>query len=340
MFVSMERGSTPLQIEAVKQHIRERGLEAHVSAGVERTVIGVVGQTYPGLRDELEMLAGVAEVTPISRPYKLASREFKPLDTIVDVNGVKIGGDNVTVMAGPCSVESEGQMVETARAVKASGASILRGGAFKPRTSPYTFRGHGEAGLKMLATAREETGLPIITEVLDTRDMELVARYSDILQLGARNMQNFVLLEEAGRTGKPILLKRGFSASYEDLLLAAEYVLNTGNTQLILCERGIRTFETYTRNTLDLAAVPVIKKLSHLPIIIDPSHGTGKWYLVAPLATAAIACGAHGLIIEVHPNPDKAWSDGAQSLTPENFHNLMGDVTKVSQALGRSPVGA
>ena len=231
-------------------------------------------------------------------------------------------------------------MVETARAVKASGASILRGGAFKPRTSPYTFRGHGEDGLKMLATAREETGLPIITEVLDTRDMELVARYTDILQLGARNMQNFVLLEEAGRTGKPILLKRGFSASYEDLLLAAEYVLNTGNTQLILCERGIRTFETYTRNTLDLAAVPVIKKLSHLPIIIDPSHGTGKWYLVAPLATAAIACGAHGLIIEVHPNPDKAWSDGAQSLTPENFHNLMGDVTKVSQALGRSPVGA
>ena len=231
-------------------------------------------------------------------------------------------------------------MVETARAVKASGASILRGGAFKPRTSPYTFRGHGEAGLKMLATAREETGLPIITEVLDTRDMELVARYSDILQLGARNMQNFVLLEEAGRTGKPILLKRGFSASYEDLLLAAEYVLNTGNTQLILCERGIRTFETYTRNTLDLAAVPVIKRLSHLPIIIDPSHGTGKWYLVAPLATAAIACGAHGLIIEVHPNPDKAWSDGAQSLTPENFHNLMEDVNKVSQALGRSPVGA
>ncbi|PZC45155.1 MAG: 3-deoxy-7-phosphoheptulonate synthase [Chloroflexi bacterium] len=340
MFVAMERGSTPAQVAAVQQHITERGLEAHVNIGVERTVIGVLGQTYPGLRDELEMLPGVTEVVPISRPYKLASREFHPTDTIVDVNGVKIGGDHLVVMAGPCSVESEDQMVTTARAVKASGANILRGGAFKPRTSPYSFRGHGEDGLKMLATAREETGLPIITEVLDTRDVELVARYSDVLQLGARNMQNFILLEEAGRTGKPVLLKRGFSATYEDLLLAAEYVLNTGNSQLMLCERGIRTFETYTRNTLDLAAIPAIKKLSHLPIIIDPSHGTGKWDMVSPLAVAAVACGAHGLIIEVHPNPDKAWSDGAQSLTPENFQKLMDDVVKVSQALGRTPVGA
>jgi len=340
MFVAMERGSTPAQVAAVQQHITERGLEAHVNIGVERTVIGVLGQTYPGLRDELEMLPGVTEVVPISRPYKLASREFHPTDTIVDVNGVKIGGDHLVVMAGPCSVESEDQMVTTARAVKASGANILRGGAFKPRTSPYSFRGHGEDGLKMLATAREETGLPIITEVLDTRDVELVARYSDVLQLVARNMQNFILLEEAGRTGKPVLLKRGFSATYEDLLLAAEYVLNTGNSQLMLCERGIRTFETYTRNTLDLAAIPAIKKLSHLPIIIDPSHGTGKWDMVSPLAVAAVACGAHGLIIEVHPNPDKAWSDGAQSLTPENFQKLMDDVVKVSQALGRTPVGA
>ena len=340
MFVAMAQGSTPAQVEAVQQHVKERGLEARVVAGVERTVVGVLGQTYPGLRDELEMLPGVAEVVPISRPYKLASREFNPADTIVDVNGVKIGGNHLVVMAGPCSVESEDQMVGTARAVKASGANILRGGAFKPRTSPYSFRGHGEDGLKMLAAARDETGLPIITEVLDTRDVELVARYSDVLQLGARNMQNFILLEEAGRAGKPVLLKRGFSATYEDLLLSAEYVLNTGNSQLMLCERGIRTFETYTRNTLDLAAIPAIKKLSHLPIIIDPSHGTGKWDMVSPLAVAAVACGAHGLIIEVHPNPDKAWSDGAQSLTPENFQKLMVDVVKVSEALGRTPVGA
>lgn len=341
MFVVMRKGCTPKEIQSVREHIEQQGLEAHVSTGVERTVIGVVGQTYPALRDDLEVLPGVSEVVPISRPYKLASREFKPDDTVVQVEGVTIGGDApVAVMAGPCSVESERQVLTTARAVKAAGAHVLRGGAFKPRTSPYSFRGLGEEGLKYLAEAREETGLPIITEVLTVRDVEMVARYADILQIGARNMQNFILLEEAGQTGKPVLLKRGFAATYEDWLLAAEYVLHTGNRQVMLCERGIRTFETYTRNTLDLAAVPVIRKLSHLPIIIDPSHGTGKWYLVAPMATAAVACGSHGLLIEVHPEPDRAWSDGAQSLTPENFQRLMEQVNAVSQALGRVPASA
>lgn len=332
MIIVMRKDSTQKQIDDVQLHIQKLGLQGHLSSGQERTVIGVVGQTYPELRDELEMLPGVMEVVAISRPYKLSSREFKPEDTLVEVLDVVIGGDDLVVMAGPCAVESRQQMLDTALAVKASGAKILRGGAFKPRSSPYSFRGLGEEGLKWLAEAREQTGLPIVTEVLSSQDVELVANYADILQIGARNVQNFVLLEDVGRCGKPVLLKRGFASTYEDWLLSAEYILAQGNRKVILCERGIRTFEKYTRNTLDIAAVPVIKKLSHLPIIVDPSHGTGKWNLVSPMAFAAVAAGAHGLMVEVHPSPDFAKSDGAQSLTFSNFQSLMDGVNVITQA--------
>ena len=332
MIVVMDAKSTSENVDAVQKHLRERGLQGHLSTGVERTVIGVVGQTYPELRDELEVLPGVREVIRISRPYKLSGREFKPGNTIIQVGDVTIGGDELVVMAGPCAVESEEQLLSTARAVKAAGAKILRGGAFKPRSSPYSFRGMGLEGLKILAKARQETGLLVITEVLTPQDVDAVYQYADILQIGARNMQNFALLDEVGKVRKPVMLKRSFSATYEDWLLASEYILSGGNNQLILCERGIRTFENYTRNTLDLAAIPVIRRLSHLPIIADPSHGTGKWHLVTPMAVAAVAAGAHGLLIEVHPNPDMAWSDGAQSLTFENFQRLMTLVNAIAAA--------
>jgi len=338
MIVVMQRECTEEHVEGVKRHLEMRGLQGHLSQGVERTVIGVVGQTYPDLRDELELLAGVMEVVPISRPYKLASREFEPRNTVVKIGNVAVGDGELVVFAGPCAVESEEQTMSTARAVKAAGAQVLRGGAFKPRTSPYSFRGMGEDGLKILAQARAETGLPVITEVMDTQDVELVARYADVLQIGARNMQNFNLLEEVGKAGKPVMLKRGLSATYDDWLLAGEYVMATGNRQLMLCERGIRTFEHYTRNTLDLAAIPVIKKLSPLPVVADPSHGTGKWYLVTPMAVAAVAVGADALIIEVHPNPDVALSDGAQSLTFENFAKLMKQVKVIRKAVGQAAV--
>jgi len=305
---------------------------------VERVVIGVVGQTYPELRDELELLAGVREVVPISRPYKLTSREFQPANTVIRFGGVTVGGGELVVFAGPCAVESAEQVMATARAVKAAGAQVLRGGAFKPRTSPYSFRGLGEDGLKMLAEARAETGMPVITEVMDTRDVELVSRYADVLQIGTRNMQNFTLVEEVGKAGKPVMLKRGLSATYEDWLLAGEYIMATGNRQLMLCERGIRTFEHYTRNTLDLTAIPVIKRLSHLPVVADPSHATGKWYLVTPMAVAAAAVGADALIVEVHPNPDTALSDGAQSLTFQNFEKLMRQVKAVRKAAEQAAV--
>ena len=333
MIVVMQVNSTEQDILGVQNHLERRGLQGHLSLGVERTVIGVVGQAYPELRDELELLAGVQEVVIISRPYKLTSREFEPADTIIKVGDVTIGGGQLVVFAGPCAVESQEQVRTTALAVKASGAQILRGGAFKPRTSPYSFRGMGEDGLKILSEAREETGLPIITEVMAPGDVELVSRYADILQVGARNMQNFSLLDEVGKADKPVMLKRGFSATYEDWLMAGEYVMAGGNRQLMLCERGIRTFETYTRNTLDLTAVPVIKRLSHLPVVADPSHGTGKWYLVTSLAVAAAAVGADALIVEVHPNPDTALSDGAQSLTLENFDKLMAKVRAVRAAI-------
>ena len=341
MIIVMKTGSQDREIADVLARLDNLGLKGHLSRGVERTVIGVVGVTaaVPDLRERLSMIPGVEDVVPISRPYKLASREFKPDDTVIKVGGVKIGGNEVVVIAGPCAAETREQVMSTARAVKAAGASILRGGAFKPSTSPYSFRGLGEEGLKLLAEAKEETGLPLITEVLTPDDVELVVRYADILQVGARNMQNFILLDEVGRANKPVMLKRGMSATIQEWLLAAEYILSQGNRQVILCERGIRTFETYTRNTMDVSAIPIIHKLSHLPIVADPSHGTGKWYLVAPLALAAVAAGANGLMVEVHPTPDTALKDGAQSLTFEHFEGLMRQLVPVAAAMGRSVAG-
>jgi 3-deoxy-7-phosphoheptulonate synthase len=335
MMVIMKKGYTEEELTAILQRLEEIGLSGHTIVGVERTVVGVVGQVYPELADELETMPGVDDIVPISKPYKLASREFKADSTTIKVGDIVIGGGQTVVMAGPCAVESEEQLMATARAVRAAGGHILRGGAFKPRTSPYTFRGLEEKGLQILAAARQETGLPIVTEVMTVRDVELVARYADILQIGARNAQNFFLLEEAGRAGKPVLLKRGFASTIQDWLLSAEYIISQGNGEVILCERGIRTFETATRNTMDLSAIALVKRLSHLPVISDPSHGTGKWYLVEPMAMASIAAGADGLILEVHPNPDHALSDGAQSLTFQNFRLLMERAALVSEAVGR-----
>jgi len=335
----MKVDSGQKEIDDILKRLAEHGLTGHLSKGVERTVIGVVGQTYPELRDMLELLPGVEDVIPITKPYKLSSREFQSQDTVIRIGDLTIGSGELVVMAGPCAVESEEQLLETARAVKAAGANILRGGAFKPSTSPYAFRGLGEEGLKILAQAREETGMPIITEVLTPEDVGLVLRYADILQVGARNMQNFVLLDEVGKAGKPVMLKRGMSATIQEWLLSAEYILSQGNRQLMLCERGIRTFETYTRNTMDVSAIPIIEKVSHLPIIADPSHGTGKWYLVAPLALAAVAAGADGVMIEVHPSPDSALKDGPQSLTFDNFQRLMAQLVSVVASMGRKMAG-
>ena len=335
MLIVMRKGYAEKEIEDILERLTKLGFTGHVSKGVEQTVIGVVGRTYPELRDTLELLPGVDEVVPISRPFKLSSREFQPQDSTIKVGGVTIGGGELVVMAGPCAVETEEQVLQTARAVKAAGANILRGGAFKPSTSPYSFRGLGEDGLKILDKARQETGMPIITEVMTPPDVELVSRYADILQVGARNMQNFILLDEVGRARKPVMLKRGMSATIQEWLLSAEYILSHGNRQVMLCERGIRTYETYTRNTMDISAIPIIDKLSHLPIIADPSHGTGKWYLVTPLALAAVAAGADGLMIEVHPAPDHALKDGAQSLTFDNFQQLMAQVGMVAASVGR-----
>ena len=335
MIVVMKVGASQDEISGVRKRIEGAGLKAHISQGTEHTVIGALGQVFPELRDSLELLPGVDQVIPVSKPYKLASREFHPQDTVFELNGVAIGGNEIVVMAGPCAIESEDQLLATAQAVKAAGATVLRGGAFKPRTSPYQFRGLGESGLKMLAKVREETQMPVITEVMSPNDVDLVAKYVDILQIGARNMQNFILLDEVGRIDKPVLLKRGLSSSIQEWLLAAEYILAQGNEQVILCERGIRTFETYTRNTMDLSAIPIIEKVSHLPIFADPSHATGKWYLVPPLALAAVAAGADGLIIEVHPNPDLALADGPQSLTFENFRLLMSQLLPIAKAMNR-----
>jgi len=331
----MTKDASEQEMAGVMQKLTQTGLAGHISQGVERTVIGVVGQTYPELRDTLELLPGVEEVIPISKPYKLSSREFQPVDTTIKVGDAVLGGNELAIIAGPCAVETEQQVLQTAKAVKEAGANILRGGAFKPSTSPYHFRGLGKQGLEILAMARAETGLPFITEVLTPQDVELVAKYADILQVGARNMQNFILLDEVGKANMPVMLKRGMSATIQEWLLSAEYILSQGNRQVLLCERGIRTFETYTRNTLDVSAIPIIKKLSHLPIIGDPSHGTGKWYLVTPLALAAVAAGADGLMIEVHPNPDEALKDGAQSLTFANFEQLMQQVAPVAASVGR-----
>jgi len=340
MIVVMKVGSSDKDVDSVVKRIEGAGLKTHVSQGVERTIIGVVGQIFPELQDMLEMLHGVDEVIRVSKPYKLSSREFHPLDTTVKVGDVTIGGKEIVVVAGPCAVETEEQLFETANAVKAAGAHIIRGGAFKPSTSPYQFRGLGEPGLELLARVKKQLGMPVITEVMSVGDIELVAEYADILQIGARNMQNFNLLEEVAKAGKPVMLKRGMSATVQEWLLAAEYILAQGNGQLILCERGIRTFETYTRNTMDVSVIPIIEKVSHLPIIADPSHGTGKWYLVIPMALAAVAAGADGIMVEVHPHPDMALKDGPQSLTIANFEQLMSQLGHIANAVGRNIAGS
>ena len=322
-------------VEKVIHKLYEMGHKVHISRGERRIILGVIGDVENLASVPFYAFNGVEEIIRIVKPYKLASREFKDFDTIIKVKDVIIGGKEVIVMAGPCVIENEKQIFETARYVKASGAKILRGGAFKPRTSPYSFQGLGEEGLKLLAQAGEETGLAVVTEVMSVNQIELVGKYTDIFQVGARNMQNFVLLKELGKTKKPILLKRGLSATIEELLLSAEYILSQGNYEVILCERGIRTFENYTRNTLDLSAVPVLKRLSHLPIIVDPSHATGRWRLVSPMAKAAIAVGADGLLIEVHPDPRSSLSDGAQTLRLDTFTQLMKELSPIAQAVGR-----
>ena len=331
----MSHQATQAEIEAVVDRVEEIGLKTELSRGEERTVIGVIGGNAYAYRDAFSHLGGIQEIVPITKPFKLASREFRNKDTVVDLGGVKIGTDEVVVMAGPCSVEGEEMLLETARHVAAQGARVLRGGAFKPRTSPYSFQGLGESALKMMAAARDETGLKVVTEVVSPGDVALVAKYADILQLGTRNMQNYALLQEAGRSGKPVLLKRGMSTSIQEWLLSAEYVLSGGNPNVILCERGIRTFETSTRFTLDLNAVPVLKKLTHLPVVVDPSHGTGHWEYVESMAMAAVAAGADGLLIEVHPRPEEAMSDGPQSLKPDRFAALMTRVARVARAVDR-----
>ena len=342
MIVAMAAGTTEEHVDEVQKRIEARGLTAAISWGVDRAVVGVLGSIPPDFKDELEVLPGVMQVLVVSKPYKLASREFHPDPTTIKVGDALVGGSQPVIMAGPCSVEDEEQMVSTAKAVKAAGAMVLRGGAFKPRTSPYSFRGMGVDGLKLLALAKQETGLPIITEVMAPGDVDTVAQYADVLQVGARNMQNYSLLDEVGMTRMPVMVKRGLSASYEEWLLAAEYVMSHGNNSVILCERGIRAFESFTRFTMDIAAIPVIQRLSHLPIVADPSHSTGKWYLVTPVALAAVAAGAHGLLIEVHPNPDMAKCDGPQSLTFQNFDLLMGQVNAIksvrSDVVAASPV--
>jgi 3-deoxy-7-phosphoheptulonate synthase len=336
MIIIMKKGATASQISNVSARVEQMGCQTHLSEGEERTIIGVIGNGRPIDRDSIELLSGVERTVSVLRPFKLASREFHPQDTVFPINGLTIGGEQIIMMAGPCSVESEEQLMTTARAVKASGAHVLRGGAFKPRTSPYSFQGLGEQGLKLLAQARNETHLPIITEVMSPEQVPLVTTYADILQVGARNMQNYALLHAVGEAHRPVMLKRGMMSTIEELLMSAEYILSHGNNQVILCERGIRTFETYTRFTLDISAVPLLKQLSHLPVVVDPSHGTGKWELVVPAAQAAIAAGADGLIVEVHPKPEEAASDGAQSLKPARFEEMMESLRAIAKAIGRT----
>jgi 3-deoxy-7-phosphoheptulonate synthase len=336
MIVIMKHSATSAQIANVIARVEQAGCQADVSEGDEHTVIGGIGDGRPLDREQIERMTGVERTVLVARPFKRASRDFHPQDTVVPINGVQIGGERVIVMAGPCAVESEEQLMESARLVKEAGAHVLRGGAFKPRTSPYSFQGMGEKGLRILARARQETGLPIVTEVMEPQTVPLVTTYANILQIGARNMQNYALLHAVGEAQRPVLLKRGMMSTIEELLMAAEYILSHGNNRVILCERGIRTFETYTRNTLDISAVPVLKQLTHLPVVVDPSHGTGKWELVEPMARAAVAAGADGLIIEVHPNPEAALSDGAQSLKPERFAALMQSLRPIAEAVGRT----
>jgi 3-deoxy-7-phosphoheptulonate synthase len=336
MIVIMKPDVTSTQMANVVAEIEKMGCQAHISQGKRRTIIGIIGNGLPVDRKHLEQLDGVDKTMPILKPYKRASREFHPQDTLVSIGDVVVGGKTVVPIAGPCAVESLDQMLETAYAVKEHGAKMLRGGAYKPRTSPYSFQGLGEEGLRILSKVREETGLPIVTEVMDPELVPLVSSHADVLQVGARSMQNFALLHAVGKAHWPVLLKRGMMSTMEELLMAAEYILSHGNERIMLCERGIRTFETYTRNTLDINAVPLLKQLTHLPIIADPSHGTGKWELVSPISRAAIAAGADGLLIEVHAHPEAALSDGVQSLKPERFGDLMKSLKGVAAAVGRS----
>jgi 3-deoxy-7-phosphoheptulonate synthase len=335
MMIVMRTDASQDQISAVVTRVEAQGLQAHLSRGTERTVIGVVGDRQQLVSDQLLHLPGVENIVPISPPYKLASRDFHPDDTVIPLNGVTVGAREVVIIAGPCSVESRQQLLETAHAVREAGAHALRGGAFKPRTSPYSFQGLGEAGLQILAEARELTGLPIVTEVMTSELVPLVAYYADVLQIGARNMQNFPLLHAVGESQHPVLLKRGHMSTVDELLMAAEYILSHGNRRVILCERGIRTFENTTRNTTDINAVPVLKSRTHLPVILDPSHSTGHWQFVTAIARAGIAAGADGLILEVHSHPEEALSDGGQSLKPRRFAELVAQTKAIAEAMGR-----
>lgn len=336
MIIVLKTNATPEQISHICEKVKEIGLTPQVSRGVERTIIGVIGEEEKLRVQPLETFPGVDSVVPIQKPYKLASREFKPENTVFEMgNGVVVGGKRIVVMAGPCSVESHEMLLRIAKRVKQAGAQFLRGGAFKPRTSPYSFQGLGEEGLKYLRDVADQLGLLVVTEVMDPRNVELVAQYTDMLQIGARNMQNFDLLKEAGMCKKPVLLKRGLSSTIKELILSAEYLLSKGNFKVMLGERGIRTFETATRNTVDINAIPALKEETHLPTLIDPSHGTGKWNFVAPIAKAAVAVGADGIMIEVHDNPEEARSDGEQSLLPDRFDTLMQELRPIAKAVGR-----
>lgn len=336
MMVVLKSGTSQLEVDQVVNLIKSWGLDAHLSQGEERTVIGVVGDTRKVQRELFLHFPAIEQIVPISRPYKIASREFIPANSIFPLDGFEMGGEGIVLIAGPCSVESRSQLLETAQAVLEAGAHALRGGAYKPRTSPYAFQGMGEEGLEILAEARELTGLPIVTEVMAPELVPLVARYADVLQIGARNMQNYALLHAAGESQKPVLLKRGMSATIEELLMAAEYILSHGNRRVILCERGIRTYETATRNTTDINAIPVLKNLTHLPVILDPSHSTGNWKYVSAIARSGIAAGADGLIVEVHPRPEEALSDGGQSLNPKHFAEMVCQVKAIAAAVDRS----
>jgi len=336
--IVLRPNATEEDLKRLVKKIEGHGLTVNISKGTERTIIGVIGDTSKISEEEedaIRVMRGIEDVMRILKPYKLASREFKAADTIIKVRGKAIGGKKIQVIAGPCAVENKEMLMNIAEKIKDAGASFLRGGAFKPRTSPYSFQGLGEEGLKYLSEAREKTGLPVVTELMDPREIEVILKYSDIVQIGARNMQNFKLLLEVGTCNKPVLLKRGLSATIKEWLMAAEYIMSKGNQNVILCERGIRTFETATRNTLDLSAVPILKQLTHLPVIVDPSHGVGKWDIVAPMAKAAIAAGADGLMIEVHTNPEEAMSDGEQSLKPSAFKKLMEELKPIAVAVGR-----
>ncbi|MSR24231.1 MAG: 3-deoxy-7-phosphoheptulonate synthase [Nitrospiraceae bacterium] len=335
MIIVLKPEATEPEIEHIMDRLQELGLKSHISHGQERTIIGVIGDDRILQNQPLTALPGVESVLAILAPWKLVSREFQKDNTVIDVGGVKIGGKKIVMMAGPCAVERLELTVDIAQEVKAAGGSILRGGAYKPRSSPYSFQGLGREGLDYLLEAKKKTGLPVISEILDTRDIELFLEKADIIQIGARNMQNFELLKEVGAYDKPVLLKRGMSATIKEFLLSAEYIMSRGNRNVMLCERGIRTFETQYRNTLDLAAVPTLKELSHLPVIVDPSHATGKWNLVAPMSRAAVAAGADGLLIEVHSNPECALCDGEESIKPSKFKDLVQDLKKIAEAVGR-----